>query len=266
MVRNPDGTVYASGRPVPERRRRDRTRLCSRRSRATTRSPGGTRWRAGTARPSARSTGCSGACMLMPRAAFDAVGGFDEAFPLYAEELDIATRLRGAGWSVLFTPEVEITARDRRVRPVAIAGRIGSWSCIRDSLYRYYAQHRAQGWRRVTLPLAWLALRAARRDRLARGEGGAPMKAVMLVGGFGHPSSPAHRNHQEGAAPAGRSADPRSRDGPSPPPRHRRGRDVVSLPRGGVPPLHRGEARRARRSRGSPSPSPWGPEARSSTR
>ena len=35
--------------------------------------------------------------MLMPRAAFDEVGGFDEAFPLYAEELDIATRLRDAG-------------------------------------------------------------------------------------------------------------------------------------------------------------------------
>jgi hypothetical protein len=29
-----------------------------------------------------------------------------------------------------------------------------------DSLYRYYARHRAAGWRRVTLPVAWLALRA----------------------------------------------------------------------------------------------------------
>jgi hypothetical protein len=27
------------------------------------------------------------------------------------------------------------------------------------SLYRYYAKHRAPGWRRVTLPAAWLALR-----------------------------------------------------------------------------------------------------------
>ena len=70
----------------------------------------------------------SGACMLMPRAAFEAVGGFDEGFPLYAEELDIATRLREAGWSVLFTPEVEIlhaigvsTGRSRRI----------SRSCIR---------------------------------------------------------------------------------------------------------------------------------------
>jgi hypothetical protein len=39
------------------------------------------------------------------------------------------------------------------------------------SIYRYYAKHRASGWRRLTLPLAWLALRTraeivSLRDRL----------------------------------------------------------------------------------------------------
>ena len=101
----------------------------------------------------------SGACMLIPRTTFDAVGGFDEEFPLYAEELDIATRLRAAGWSVLFTPEVEIThaigvstGGDRQPHRLVVMHS--------ESLYRYYARHRAEGWRRVTLPLAWLALRA----------------------------------------------------------------------------------------------------------
>ena len=82
-----------------------------------------------------------------------------EGFPLYAEELDIATRLRAAGWSVLFTPEVEIThaigvstGGDRRPHRLVVMHS--------DSLYRYYARHRADGWRRVTLPVAWLALRA----------------------------------------------------------------------------------------------------------
>jgi hypothetical protein len=28
-----------------------------------------------------------------------------------------------------------------------------------QGLYRYYAKHRAPGWRRATLPAAWLALR-----------------------------------------------------------------------------------------------------------
>jgi hypothetical protein len=41
------------------------------------------------------------------------------------------------------------------------------------SIYRYYRKHRATGWRRMMLPLAWLALRAraeivALRDRVAR--------------------------------------------------------------------------------------------------
>ena len=100
----------------------------------------------------------SGACMLLPRSAFESVGGFDEGFPLYAEELDIATRLRDAGWRVVFTPTVEVihavgvsTGGDRRPHRLVVMHSA--------SLYRYYRLHRAAGWRRVTLPLAWLALR-----------------------------------------------------------------------------------------------------------
>ena len=100
----------------------------------------------------------SGCCMLIPRPAFERVGGFDEAFPLYAEELDIATRLRADGWSVWFTPAAEVlheqgvsTGRRRRPHHLVVMHS--------TSLYRYYAKHRAPGWRRVTLPLAWAALR-----------------------------------------------------------------------------------------------------------
>lgn len=41
-----------------------------------------------------------GACMLVRRAAFDAVLGFDESFFMYAEELDLCRRLRQAGWKI----------------------------------------------------------------------------------------------------------------------------------------------------------------------
>jgi N-acetylglucosaminyl-diphospho-decaprenol L-rhamnosyltransferase len=97
----------------------------------------------------------SGCCMLVPREAFDDVGIFDESFLLYGEELDFASRLRDAGWTVLFTPAVEIlhelgvsTGRSRRMTLRHSA-----------SIYRYYRKHRARGWRRLTLPLAWVTLR-----------------------------------------------------------------------------------------------------------
>lgn len=45
-----------------------------------------------------------GAAMLVRRRAFDAVGGFDPGFWMYAEEMDLCYRLTAAGWSVLFDP------------------------------------------------------------------------------------------------------------------------------------------------------------------
>jgi N-acetylglucosaminyl-diphospho-decaprenol L-rhamnosyltransferase len=45
-----------------------------------------------------------GACLLVRRAAFEQVGGFDERFFMYFEETDWCRRYRQAGWSVRFEP------------------------------------------------------------------------------------------------------------------------------------------------------------------
>jgi N-acetylglucosaminyl-diphospho-decaprenol L-rhamnosyltransferase len=164
LLRNMDGTVYPSGRPFP--------RVTDAVAHAFL----------GTVRPRNRFTRryhmdgwdrtserevdwVSGACLLIPREAFEDVGGFDEGFPLYGEELDIATRLHNAGWSVLFTPEIEVlheigvsTGHSRRIL------RMHS-----TSIYRYYRKHRARGWRRATLPLAWLVLRVRAELEWLRG-------------------------------------------------------------------------------------------------
>lgn len=45
-----------------------------------------------------------GAALAIRRQAFTAVGGFDESFFLYGEEIDLCYRLRAAGWQTHFTP------------------------------------------------------------------------------------------------------------------------------------------------------------------
>ena len=154
-IRNPDGSMYPSGRPFPSVIDAVGHAFLSPfvPGNAFTRRYHMEGWDRTTERT---VDWVSGACMLMPRAALDAVGLFDEGFPLYAEELDMATRLRNAGWSVLFTPKVEIihaigvsTGRSRRMSRMHSA-----------SILRYYRKHRATGWRKVTVPFAWMALEA----------------------------------------------------------------------------------------------------------
>ena len=47
----------------------------------------------------------SGAAIMLPRALWEEIGGFDEHFlPAYCEDSDLAFRLRAAGWKVLYQP------------------------------------------------------------------------------------------------------------------------------------------------------------------
>jgi GT2 family glycosyltransferase len=45
-----------------------------------------------------------GAALAIRRQAFEAVGGFDEAYFLYHEEVDLCHRLREAGWEIHYAP------------------------------------------------------------------------------------------------------------------------------------------------------------------
>lgn len=50
-----------------------------------------------------------GAALGIRRAAFDAVGGFDESFVMYFEEVDLCRRLQQAGWEIHFAPVTDVT-------------------------------------------------------------------------------------------------------------------------------------------------------------
>jgi N-acetylglucosaminyl-diphospho-decaprenol L-rhamnosyltransferase len=155
LVRNADGTIYPSGRGFPSVSRALGHAFLGpiAPNNPTTRAYRQADWDRRTER---LVDWVSGACMLVRRKAFEDIGRFDEGFWLYGEELDLCTRMRDEGWAVLFSPALEIlheggvsTGRSRQTHVQHSR-----------SIYRYYRKHRAAGWRVLSLPFAWAALRA----------------------------------------------------------------------------------------------------------
>jgi N-acetylglucosaminyl-diphospho-decaprenol L-rhamnosyltransferase len=107
----------------------------------------------------------SGALMFLRRSALDSVGGWDERYFMYMEDVDLCWRLGRLGWRVSYDPAGRVT----HVQGASTAGR--PYRMIAEhhrSVYRF-ADRRWRGARRILLlPAAcFLAVRAA-VDMLAR--------------------------------------------------------------------------------------------------
>jgi N-acetylglucosaminyl-diphospho-decaprenol L-rhamnosyltransferase len=50
----------------------------------------------------------AGTCFVVRRTAWDQVGGFDEDFFMYMEDVDLCRRLAGAGWRLRYVPEATV--------------------------------------------------------------------------------------------------------------------------------------------------------------
>ena len=116
----------------------------------------------------------SGALMLMPRALFEQLGGFDEGYVLHCEDLDLCRRVLAAGRSVAIAPQVRVLhhkGTSSRRRPVWV-----EWQKHRGMLryFRKFDADAAPWWLRVLVPLGvWArfplaAARAWRRSWRAR--------------------------------------------------------------------------------------------------
>lgn len=81
----------------------------------------------------------TGGCCLIRREAWEAVGGFDERFFLYFEDLDLCRRIRQAGYYVRFDPRAE-ALHTRGVSSRQIGTLVERY--YRSSQMLYYRLHR----------------------------------------------------------------------------------------------------------------------------
>jgi N-acetylglucosaminyl-diphospho-decaprenol L-rhamnosyltransferase len=98
----------------------------------------------------------SGACFLVRRPVWDAVGGFDPSYFMYMEDVDLCWRVRRGGWEVGYEPAAVVThvqgvsANQRPYRMLAAH----HWSMWR------FARRTTTGVRRAALPLIGAGLAA----------------------------------------------------------------------------------------------------------
>lgn len=116
----------------------------------------------------------SGSCFLVRRIAWDEVGGFDEAYFMYAEDVDLCWRLHRAGWKVAYEPAATVVhaqgvSTDRHPYRMIVEHH--------RALLRFAART-SRGWERALLPvmalglvlrtpLAWLHRLVAGRGRVS---------------------------------------------------------------------------------------------------
>lgn len=96
----------------------------------------------------------SGACMIIKREAFEAIGGFDESFFLYWEDADLCKRLKDRGWRIKYYHRAAVmhsVGMSSNTRPIA------SICHFHYSCYKYFVKH-ARGIQKMFKPISILGL------------------------------------------------------------------------------------------------------------
>jgi len=106
LIRDPDGSVYPSARHQPSIIRGGMHAVVGPMWKSN---PSTAAYRQERLEPSERAVGwLSGSCLLVRKAAFDEIGGFDERYFMYMEDVDLGDRMGKAGWQNVYVPTAEI--------------------------------------------------------------------------------------------------------------------------------------------------------------
>jgi len=172
-VLNPDGSVYPSARAVPSLRTGVGHALFAN---LWQRNPWTLAYRRETD-PSdeARDAGwLSGSCLLVRRSAFDAIGGFDEGYFMYFEDVDLGYRLAKAGYRNVYQPAASVT----HLGAHSTGGESARMVVAHHDSARRFLSKKYSGWWLWPIRIglrAGLSLRSRSITRQLRRDGAAPL-------------------------------------------------------------------------------------------
>jgi N-acetylglucosaminyl-diphospho-decaprenol L-rhamnosyltransferase len=107
LIRTVDGDIYPSARELPSLSRGIGHALFGW---CWPSNPWSASYRQERAAPIERTAGwLSGSCLLVRRTAFESIHGFDPAYFMYFEDVDLGRRLADAGWLNVYVPTAEVT-------------------------------------------------------------------------------------------------------------------------------------------------------------
>ena len=93
----------------------------------------------------------TGACILVPRAVYERVGGLDEGYYMYSEELDWCRRIRAAGWRVVYLPAARVAHHVGKSSEQAVTARHINFQRAKLRYFRKYHGRAAAGLLRLFL-------------------------------------------------------------------------------------------------------------------
>ncbi len=79
-----------------------------------------------------------GACIMVPRAVYERIGGLDEGYFMYSEELDWCRRIVAAGWRVVYHPSARVVHHVGQSSDQAVTARHINFQRAKLRYYRKY--------------------------------------------------------------------------------------------------------------------------------